>query len=94
MKFKLPIIRTPNRTNTNELTIPAASTDSGMRSKKEISNIMPAEKPMPITTFLTLSLKRRARAIPINVVSPERRDSKNTATYTIGSILFPLNVSL
>jgi len=94
MKFKLPIIRTPNRTNTNELTILAASTDSGIRSKKEISNIMPAENPMPITTFLTLSLKRRARAFPINVVSPERRDSKDMATYTIGSMPFPLNSPL
>jgi len=68
MKFKALTIKTLKNTDISVLSIPIETNDWGISSKKEISNIMPDEKPMPATIPLTFFLKRRASATPIKVV--------------------------
>ena len=79
MKFKAPITRTPKNTYINVFCIPVSLNDCGINSKNEIRNIMPDEKPMPMTIPLTLFLKCRASHTPINVVEPDMKANKKTA---------------
>jgi len=86
MKFKIPINTMPKNIEIEVSNIPAVPIDSGISSNKEINNMIPAEKPIPIAIPFTLFFKKIASITPINVVRTERKDNKITAVYSIGII--------